>query len=202
MLSQTVSYIATGDFRRFARYFFVIFSAGHTRFSCSPCPDSLIGLVLEYLTPGYQHAVFQGVDWRDISGYMRRSRSMKYGRHGRPSLPSLNQVERKLRRNVQPIRNGAYLACHNGGVREQQNWTNCGRQDARQRTDKTLWCPSKKVRFKNRESSGPMPRVSEDLIIDGFGKKHVLLVVRTQTWSVEFIHSIQFNSQIIWYRPP
>ena len=52
------------------------------------------------------------------------------------------QLESYPCRNIQPVQHGANLVFNTACARKQQNQTSCSPQDARQRAEETLWCPT------------------------------------------------------------
>ena len=52
------------------------------------------------------------------------------------------QLESHPRRDIKPVQHGANLVFDTAGARKQQNQTSCSPQDARQRAEETLWCPT------------------------------------------------------------
>ena len=52
------------------------------------------------------------------------------------------QLERYPRRNIKPVQHGANLVFDTASARKHQNQTSCSPQDARQRAEETLWCPT------------------------------------------------------------
>ena len=54
------------------------------------------------------------------------------------------QLESYPRRNIKPVQHGVNLIFDTAGARKQQNQTSCSPQDASQRAEETLWCPTEK----------------------------------------------------------
>ena len=72
----------------------------------------------------------------EVPDQVGRSRPMK------TPMSEQAQLESYPRRNIQPVQHGKNLVFNTAGTRKQQNQTSCSPQDARQRAEETLWCPT------------------------------------------------------------
>ena len=121
----------------------------------------------------------------EVTDQVRWSRPMK------TPMSEHAQLESYPRRNTQPVQHGANLVFNTAGARKQQNQMSCSPHDARQRAEKTLWCPteesvaviqSRQDQCSNqgvRRVHSERPTVRPELTTV---KKHVL--VSLVTWSV------------------
>ena len=73
------------------------------------------------------------------------------------------QLESHPRGDIKPVQHGANLVFETAGARKQQNQTSCSLQDARQRAEETLWCPTE-------ESVAVVPVASESVLGPGRAK--------------------------------
>ena len=96
------------------------------------------------------------------------------------------QLESHPRRDIKPVQHGANLVFDTAGARKQQNQTSCSPQDARQRTEETLWCPTKESvavvqSRQNQCSDQGMRRVHSERLTDRPELTNVK--VRRNDWS-------------------